>query len=170
MSIYLGETPLANTGYDNVKLTGDQTIADVKTFSSSPILPTPATSDNSTKGATTAFVKAQGYLGTADLATCHVVTQTYINGTSWYRIYDDGWIEQGSTLATSSSDNPTIVTFLKAFANTNYTLNATVVSQTDINAGISTRTTTSFGVATSQPGTQWALGRTVSWYACGKGA
>ena len=39
-----------------VKLTGNQTIADVKTFSSSPILPTPTTSDNSTKGATTAFV------------------------------------------------------------------------------------------------------------------
>ena len=38
------------------KLSGNQTIAGTKTFSSSPILPTPATSDNSTKGATTAFI------------------------------------------------------------------------------------------------------------------
>lgn len=39
-----------------VKLTGDQTIAGTKTFSSSPIMPTPTTGDSSTKGATTAFV------------------------------------------------------------------------------------------------------------------
>lgn len=43
----------------NVKLTGDQTIAGVKTFNSSPIVPTPTTGDNSTKVATTAFVKAK---------------------------------------------------------------------------------------------------------------
>lgn len=39
-----------------VKLTGDQSIAGVKTFSSSPIMPTLAAGDSSTKGATTAFV------------------------------------------------------------------------------------------------------------------
>lgn len=39
-----------------------QSIGGVKTFTSSPILPTPTTSDNSTAGATTAFVKAQGYI------------------------------------------------------------------------------------------------------------
>ena len=40
-----------------VKLTGDQTIAGTKTYNSSPIVPTPATSDNSTKAASTAFVR-----------------------------------------------------------------------------------------------------------------
>jgi hypothetical protein len=43
-------------------LASDQTIGGAKTFSASPIMPTPATGDDSTKGATTAFVKAQGYL------------------------------------------------------------------------------------------------------------
>ena len=43
-------------------LTGAQTVAGVKTFSSSPILPTPLSSDNSTAAATTAYVKAQSYL------------------------------------------------------------------------------------------------------------
>lgn len=38
-----------------VKLTGDQIIAGVKTFSSSPVAPTPASGDSSTKVATTAF-------------------------------------------------------------------------------------------------------------------
>lgn len=39
-----------------VKLTGNQTIAGTKTFSSSPIVPTPTAGDNSKKTATTAFV------------------------------------------------------------------------------------------------------------------
>ncbi|MEE6207602.1 MAG: hypothetical protein VZR95_06075 [Alphaproteobacteria bacterium] len=39
-----------------VKLSGNQTIADTKTFSSSPVVPTPANSDNSTKAASTAYV------------------------------------------------------------------------------------------------------------------
>ena len=43
-------------------LASDQTIGGAKTFSTSPNLPSPATGDDSTKGATTAFVKAQGYL------------------------------------------------------------------------------------------------------------
>lgn len=38
--------------------TGDETIAGVKTFSSSPIVPTVASSDNSDKAANTAFVQA----------------------------------------------------------------------------------------------------------------
>lgn len=41
-----------------VTLTGNQTIAGVKTFSSSPVIPTAAPGDNTTKGATTAFVQA----------------------------------------------------------------------------------------------------------------
>jgi hypothetical protein len=43
-------------------LASDQTIGGAKTFSTAPIMPTPATGDDSTKAATTAFVKAQGYL------------------------------------------------------------------------------------------------------------
>lgn len=38
-----------------------QTIAGVKTFDASPIVPTPLSSDNSQKAASTAYVKAQGY-------------------------------------------------------------------------------------------------------------
>lgn len=47
---------------------GDQTIDGVKTFSSSPVLPTPATNDNSTKAATTAFVQlVAAALGAGDM-------------------------------------------------------------------------------------------------------
>jgi hypothetical protein len=43
---------------DVVKLAGTQTITGAKTFSTSPVVPTPATSDNSTKAASTAWVRA----------------------------------------------------------------------------------------------------------------
>lgn len=45
-----------------VQLVGDQTIAGVKTFSTSPVVPTQISGDNSTKVASTAFVKAQSYI------------------------------------------------------------------------------------------------------------
>lgn len=45
-----------------VGTTGDQTVAGVKTFSSSPVVPTPSSGDNSTKAASTAYVKNQGYI------------------------------------------------------------------------------------------------------------
>lgn len=68
-----------------VKLSGAQTIADVKTFTSSPVLPTPASSDNSTKAATTAFVKTFS-VGYPDYA--HSQDLTKANGT----VSKNGWL------------------------------------------------------------------------------
>ena len=45
-----------------VDKTTEQTVAGVKTFSSSPVVPTAATSDSSTKAASTAYVKNQAYI------------------------------------------------------------------------------------------------------------
>jgi len=52
-----------------VKLTGVQTIAGVKTFSDSPIAPTPTLGDNSTKVATTEFVNVNSLNTTKDAQT-----------------------------------------------------------------------------------------------------
>ena len=52
-----------------VTLSGNQTIADIKTFTSSPIVPTPTAQDNSTKDATTAYVDSKMVLGTVANAT-----------------------------------------------------------------------------------------------------
>jgi hypothetical protein len=54
------------------------------------------------------------------LAKPHII-ETYVNGTSWYRVWSDGWIEQGGTTTRSATGEFTI-TFLKSFTNTNYTL------------------------------------------------
>ena len=47
------------------------------------------------------------------------ITETYQNGTSWYRIWSDGWCEQGG-IATTTQNKNTNVNFLVNFKDTNY--------------------------------------------------
>lgn len=57
-----------------------------------------------------------------------VITLNYVNGTSWYRIWSDGWIEQGGYVANDAntySINKFTITFLKTFQNTNYCFSRT---------------------------------------------
>lgn len=49
--------------------------------------------------------------------TAPYITETYQNGNSWYRIWSDGWCEQGGYAADNSS-----VIFLKPYTNNSYTL------------------------------------------------
>lgn len=42
-------------------------------------------------------VKDNTFITETSLQTVHCVIETYQNGTSWYRLYDDGWVEQGGT-------------------------------------------------------------------------
>lgn len=51
-------------------------------------------------------------LNTAGIRT---VVETYINGTNWYRIWSDGWIQQGGVAAGNGTVN-----LLKQMSNTNY--------------------------------------------------
>ena len=56
--------------------------------------------------------------------------ESYQNGSNWYRIYSDGWIEQGGVagteFSTSASGSNQTITLLKPFANTNYTVSLTM--------------------------------------------
>lgn len=63
-----------------------------------------------------------------DLSNCTqpYITETYVNGTSWYRVYSDGWCEQGGRQ--SINNNGVTVTYLKPFKDTNYSI---VISQAD---------------------------------------
>ena len=47
------------------------------------------------------------------------VTETWSSGTSWYRKYSDGWIEQGGRITSTTTS---FFTFPKAFTNKNYTV------------------------------------------------
>lgn len=73
-----------------VDKTTAQTVAGVKTFSDSPVVPTPATSDNSTKAASTAYVKAQNYL------TTHAVDS--VNGKTGNVVLTTNDVAEGTNL------------------------------------------------------------------------
>ena len=59
---------------------------------------------------------AQAIAARGSSANAYVV-ETYHSGTSWYRIWSDGWIEQGG------HGTGTACTFLKPFTDKNYTFN-----------------------------------------------
>lgn len=77
-----------------VKLTGDQEIDGVKTYTSSPIIPTPAAGDNSTKGATTAFVQTEIQNLYPDLTSGIDLTSYFVpnDAALSYTIPEDGWL------------------------------------------------------------------------------
>lgn len=75
-----------------------------------------------------------------DLSNCtkpHIV-ETYNNGTSWYRVYSDGWCEQGGRAALNETATTTI-TLLKPYKNTDYSVSAVSITAStagDTEAGL----------------------------------
>jgi len=63
------------------------------------------------------------YNGTDWVFKNRIVT-SYVNGTSWYKIWSDGWIEQGGTFENLNTQTSTI-TLLKSYTNTNYNVQIT---------------------------------------------
>ena len=102
-----------------------------------------------------------------ELANVHCVIETYSNGASWYRLYDDGWVEQGGI--TFNTGISTII-LLKPFLNTNYTVLLTQYRNTDADTSrnnqvigsTTTSNTISVYLNTSANG--------LYWYACGYSA
>lgn len=89
-----------------------------------------------------------------------ILTESYVNGTSWYRVYSDGWCEQGGRC---SATNQT-VTYLKPFKNTDYTVTGGLIpgdpSKTYEHLNIGSLSATSF-YYTAYDGYQ------LMWQACG---
>lgn len=100
-----------------------------------------------------------------DLAPCHVVIETYSNGTSWYRLYDDGWCEQGQRIE-ESGVNIVDVYFLKSYASVPILLTSVCSTNRstflDNNIDVHNLTTTGFTKQyIANVGTGWC------WQACG---
>lgn len=59
-----------------------------------------------------------------DLSNCTkpYITETYVNGTSWYRVWSDGWCEQGGRLSSVTGTGFQTVILPLAYADTNYSL------------------------------------------------
>lgn len=56
------------------------------------------------------------------------ITETYVNGTSWYRVWSDGWCEQGGVNTKTGSGTLVTVNLLKTFRDTNYYVNRSNLS------------------------------------------
>ena len=68
-------------------------------------------------------------------ATASVCIESYHdeNG-NWYRVYSDGWCEQGGTSSFSAvSEKQIDVAFLKEFSDTNYVVSPTIITNTNSN-------------------------------------
>jgi hypothetical protein len=98
------------------------------------------------------------------------IVESWQSGTSWYRIWNDGWIEQGGVV--SNTTRTTAVTFHKAFTTTNYNIQTTLTQcATDWSATVSngvvggSKTTTGFTLQTWYNSSN-TTGKN-DWYACG---
>lgn len=104
------------------------------------------------------------------------VVESYRNGTEWYRVWSDGWLEQGGVLATSGTYVGATVVFLRPFLDLNYTLKIT--SYTPKEAFTSAATTTTDvasnlgGAYSNKTETSFMTNSRFekNWYACGMGA
>lgn len=75
------------------------------------------------------------------------IVETYSNGTSWYRVYSDGWCEQGGMVPYESGINTQAVTFLKPYRALPYVLaTATTTNSSFVDSTVSifNLTTTGF--------------------------
>ena len=98
-----------------------------------------------------------------------ILTECYVNGSSWYRVYSDKWCEQGGLAPSTSGDSTTkSVAFLKNYSNTTYTVLTTMEeAQTVVNPnlhcfGVRNRTTSGFQIWNNS---SYLDG--VFWQACG---
>ena len=95
-----------------------------------------------------------GLLGGAD-----IVIETYRSGTSWYRLYRSGWIEQGGFI-TKTTSNTEAMTFHKPMKDTNYSIQITVYdTRTNDNAahGVKITSRTASGLSV-QLSSSWSSG------------
>lgn len=98
-------------------------------------------------------------------STPHIV-ETYINGTSWYRVWSDGWCEQGGSLGVTAQNTPVTVTFLKPFIDTNYFITKNIGSSnngTPMDSNVSFYDLTTTTAKTNQSDVYYYT----RWYACG---
>lgn len=131
----------------------------------SPSSSTPsARSTSGSVGTSTAYARADHShpknWGTSSSVTATapaVVVETWLSGTEWYRVWSDGWIEQGGY-----NNGSHTVTFVKPFSNTNYYFNFGFMRDAYTNEAFN------FYKTNKSSTSVYILGAYPSyWYACG---
>ncbi len=87
---------------------------------------------NNGKVVSAAFKKPLHLINYSDLKEVDCVVETYVNGTSGYRLYGSGWCEQWGRGSGGSGTFNTI-TFLKPFLDANYNITSSITNDADNN-------------------------------------
>ena len=102
------------------------------------------------------------------------IKETYVNGTSWYRIWSDNWCEQGGlSSAVNGANATTTVALLKQYKNTSYSCYVSIYrgdigSYRDQFLTTCSVTTSSFKVFSNFSGSvNGSVDNRGQWYACG---
>lgn len=82
----------------------------------------------------------------SSLVEAQVVVETYQNGTSWYRVWSDGWCEQGGYANLNSGS---AIELLKPFNSTDYNISLTCYANGNVYFGFNTKTVSNFKLYTS---------------------
>lgn len=103
-----------------------------------------------------------------------VIIENYSDGTMWYRVWSDGWIEQGGKAIGGASAAGAPVNLLKSYSNTDYTLIATVGSHVRPDSAAWVVVIASKNIDKFNASTSWTNANTTNfdsynfnWYACG---
>lgn len=104
-----------------------------------------------------------------DLSNCTrpYIIESYVNGTSWYRVWSDGWCEQGGQTGGG------VVTFLKSFADSNYFVGKQLINLSGSTASTNVSWITNLLSVVSHSPTSCNIINpgygitTFRWYACG---
>lgn len=95
------------------------------------------------------------------------VVESYRNGTEWYRVWSDGWIEQGGYGVASGNGGKKNIVLLKPYIDSSYTITLANLDGTHHyeydDAWVSDKTSASFNF------NRWGA-YAFNWYACGQGA
>lgn len=90
------------------------------------------------------------------------IVSTYHNNSDWYRIWSDGWCEQGGANNSGNISGWQTVYFAKPYSNTNYYISVVEVNSTQRNFNIDGTNSSYFRYEAIN-----VVGNKVRWYACG---
>ena len=97
---------------------------------------------------------SDGKIPVARLPIAAHVVETYSNGADWYRLWSDGWCEQGGS-ATGNGNSGRTVSLLKTYSDTNYNIQAEITDYTSSSqkiVSIGSKTASDFKAYTSTTG------------------
>jgi hypothetical protein len=121
----------------------------------------------------TSYTSNSSSITTSDICFVPIideVIETYVNGTTWYRKFSSGWVEQGGQVTCSSFGQS--ITYQVAFADTNYgvyTCGGSVNNSTGIGNIVFYNRTATGAKMSSADDASFNVG-VIIWMACGMGA